>query len=224
MILVNNTCHVALCACVWCGVCFLIFHTVRDGINRLTAIEAVVSGMHVVLCETEGGKKNPVCMLLPGRAPQRFECVTAHACVYFGKITMGGCVFTLHGKIILLTAWKINGMSLSLPASAVHRGRPHLPHGGALTQPPVSLTLAPVLTWLSPLFHLSFLHYYLSCPLVLLFSLLCWQRLNVTPSAVACCCVRLYEMKCFISAAPGMDFGLAWLGCTDPNDRPTLAY
>lgn len=77
-------------------------------------------------------------MLLPGRAPQRFECVTAHVCVYFGKITMGGCVFTLHGKIILLTAWKINGMSLSLPASAVPRGRPHLPHGGALTQPPVS--------------------------------------------------------------------------------------
>lgn len=107
-------------------------------------------------------------MLLPGRAPQRFECVTAHVCVYFGKITMGGCVFTLHGKIILLTAWKINGMSLSLPASAVPRGGPHLPHGGALTQPPVSLTLAPVLTWLSPLFHLSFLHYYLSCPLVLL--------------------------------------------------------
>lgn len=47
-------------------------------------------------------------MLLPGRAPQRFECVTAHVCVYFGKITRGGCVFTLHGKIILLTAWKIN--------------------------------------------------------------------------------------------------------------------
>lgn len=34
-------------------------------------------------------------MLLPGRAPQRFECVTAHACVYFGKITMGGlCIYS----------------------------------------------------------------------------------------------------------------------------------
>lgn len=44
----------------------------------------------------------------------------------------------------------------------------------------------------------------------------CWQRLNVTPSAVACFCVGVYEGECFISAALGMDcaawLGLAWLG------------
>lgn len=50
--------------------------------------------------QREGKKKNPVCMQLPGRALQGFgyECVTVHACVYFGEITMGGCVFTLHDK------------------------------------------------------------------------------------------------------------------------------
>lgn len=83
-------------------------------------------------------------MPLPGRALQGFgyECVTAHVCVYFGEITMGGCVFTLHGKIILLTVWKINDMSpFSLPGSAEPRGGPrgpHGPHGGALTQHQIS--------------------------------------------------------------------------------------
>lgn len=73
----------------------------HSGTNR----KAFETGMDVVLCETRreekgGRKKNPVCMPLPGRALQGFgyECVTVHVCVYFGEITMGGCVFTLHGK------------------------------------------------------------------------------------------------------------------------------
>lgn len=93
--------------------------------------------MHVVLCMRERkGEKNPVCMPLPGRALQGFgyECVTVHVCVYFGEITMGGCVFTLHGKIILLTVWKIDDMSLSgWPWQSPEAG-PRGPHGGALTQ------------------------------------------------------------------------------------------
>lgn len=80
-------------------------------------------------------------MPLPGRALQGFgyECVAVHVCVYFGEITMGGCVFTLHGKIILLTVWKINDMSLPLAGSAEPRGGPRAPHGGALTQRQISL-------------------------------------------------------------------------------------
>lgn len=91
----------------------------------------------MLLCaRQEGGEKNPVCMLLPGRALQGFgsERVTVHVCVYLGEITMGGCVFILHGKIILLTVWKINAMSHSLPGSAEPGGGPCGPHGGALTQ------------------------------------------------------------------------------------------
>ncbi len=80
-------------------------------------------------------------MLLPGRALQGFgyECVTVHVRVYFGEITMGGCVFTLHDKIILLTVWKINDMSLSQPGSAEPGGGARGPHGGALTQRQISL-------------------------------------------------------------------------------------
>lgn len=82
-------------------------------------------------------------MPLPGRALQRFGyecvCVCDRACVYFGEITMGGCVFTLHGKIILLTVWKIDDMSLFLPGSAEPGGGPCGPHGGALTQHQIPL-------------------------------------------------------------------------------------
>lgn len=40
----------------------------------------------------------------------------------------------VHGKMVLLTVWKISDMSPSLPASAVPRGGPRGSHGGALTQ------------------------------------------------------------------------------------------
>lgn len=66
-------------------------------------------------------------------------CVCDCACVCFGEITMGGCVFTLRGKIILLTVWKINDMSLSLLSSGEPTGSAHAPHGGALTQHHISL-------------------------------------------------------------------------------------
>lgn len=208
-----------------CGVCFLIFHTVRDGINRLTAIEAVVSGMHVVLCETEGGKK-----IL-------FACccqVELHRDLSVW-LRMYVCILEklLWGVVYLLCMAKsfcwLRGKSMAclflcLPLQC--------PEAGPIFHM-VALLLNPRCPWhlllFSPdcllsstcLFSTTIYHVLLCFSL---FSLLCWQRLNVTPSAMACCCVRLYEMKCFISAAPGMDFGLAWLGCTDPNDRPALAY
>lgn len=48
---------------------------------------------------------------------------------------MGGCVFSLHGKIILLTMWKINDTSLSLLGSGESAGVIlRSPHGGAQTQ------------------------------------------------------------------------------------------
>lgn len=91
---------------------------------------------------------------------------------------MGGCEFTLHGKIILLTVWKINDMSLSLPGWGRAQRRSMWStwwrSDSTSNLSLLSLTLAPVLTWFPPLLHFSLLHHYLSCPLVLLsvFSLL----------------------------------------------------
>ena len=109
--------------------------------------KAFETGMDVVLCETRRERRggDPVCMPLPGRALQGFgyKCVTVHVCVYFGEITMGGCVFTLHGKThfvdcvenrchvsFLLPARLSSSSSSSSTMQAVPRG----PHGGAVTQ------------------------------------------------------------------------------------------
>lgn len=123
-----------------------IFRTVYPGTNRRRVFER---GMRVVLCETEEGreKKNPVCMPLPGTALQGFayERVTVHVCVYFGEITMGGCVFTpAWQKIILLTVWKINDTSLSL-AWLVQSPHPLPPHPH--TPPPSTPSPRAQCTW-----------------------------------------------------------------------------
>lgn len=69
--------------------------------------------MCVALCETE----EEISSLYPvARLCSVGIWLCIHVCVYFGEITMGGCVFSLHGKIILLTVWKINDLSLSLQA------------------------------------------------------------------------------------------------------------
>lgn len=110
--------------------------------------KAFETGMDVVLCETrreKGGggerKKNPVCMPLPGRTLQGFgyECVTVHVCVYFGEITMGGCVFSLHGKTHFVDCVENRcHVSFLLPArlcsSSTMQAVPCGPHGGAVTQ------------------------------------------------------------------------------------------
>lgn len=94
----------------------LFFPSVLAGINKHTKQFRHAS----CFVWDGGGGGNPICMPLPGRAPLGFghECASVHGCVYFGEITMGGCVFTLHGKIILLTVWKINDMSLFLQPRA----------------------------------------------------------------------------------------------------------
>lgn len=86
----------------------------------------------MLFCVRQRERKS-VCMPLPGKALWGFsyECVTVHVCVYFGEITMGGCVFTLHGKIILLTVWKINDKS-SLAGSGEPRRQVHVVHMVAL--------------------------------------------------------------------------------------------
>lgn len=133
-----------------------------------------------------------------------------HVCI-LGEITMGGCVFTVHGKIILLTVWKINDMSLSLPSSAEPGRGPCDPHGGALTQRQTSLkcplTLAPVLTWFPPLFHFSFPHHYLLCSLVLLSDF----PVLLTETECHTICRGMLRRECFITAPLGTVCGLAWL-------------
>lgn len=96
----------------------------------------------MLLRARQGKKKNPVYMLLPGGTLQGFsyECVTVHACVCFWRNYYGRlCIYRAWQKIILLTVWKINDASLSLPSSAEPGGGPCDPHGGALTQRQISL-------------------------------------------------------------------------------------
>lgn len=126
-------------------------------------------------------------------------------------------------KIILLTVWKINDMSLSQPGFC-RAQRPSTcstwwRSDSTSNLPLVSLTLAPVLTWFPPLLHFSLLHRYLSCPLVLLSCFPSsvdrgWMSHHLPWHVAVSVSTR---GECFISAAPGMDCGSAWLGCTIPS-------
>ena len=135
------------------------------GRNRHSVVVGVESGMHAALCETEGQKNLLACSCQVELHRDLVLCVCAHVCILEKLLRE-----VVHSKIILLTEWKINAMSPSLPGSAVPRGRPHGPHGGALTQ---HLSCLLHLLLFSPdclLFQMSLLVHYLSCPLVLLSS------------------------------------------------------
>lgn len=56
-------------------------------------------------------------------------CARVHVCILEKLLRE-----VVHGKMVLLTVWKISDMSPSLSASAVPRGGPRGSHGGALTQ------------------------------------------------------------------------------------------
>lgn len=170
----------------------------------------------IMLCaRQEGGGKNPVCMLLPGRALQGFgaECVTVHVCVYLGEITMGGCVFTPHGKNhfvdcvenqchVSFSAW-LHGAPRWSVCSTWRRS------DSTSNPSSASLTLAPVLTWFSPPFRSSVLHHCLLCPLVLLsdFPVL----LTETECHTICHGMLRQGVGGFISVALGIDCGPVWL-------------
>ena len=207
----------------------------HSGTNR----KAFETGMDVVLCETrreeKGGRKKILFVCRCQVELCRDLVMSVWLCMYvciLEKLLWEAVYLPCTAKLILLTVWKIDAMSLSsclhvsaaaAAAAAPCRLGPRSTWwrcGSTSTASLVFLTLAPVLTWFCPLFSSIAASYVLLC-LSLFPPLSCWQRLNVTPSAVTCCCAGVYEGECFISAAPGMDSGLAWpslawLGCTWP--------
>ena len=227
LVLVNSIYHVTF----W-GICVFIF-TFRHKIERL------LRQAWMLFCarreeKRRGGEKKILFVCRCQVELCRDLVMSVWLCMYvciLEKLLWEAVYLPCTAKLILLTVWKIDAMSLSsclhvsaaAAAAAPCRLGPRSTWwrcGSTSTASLVFLTLAPVLTWFCPLFSSIAASYVLLC-LSLFPPLSCWQRLNVTPSAVTCCCAGVYEGECFISAAPGMDSGLAWpslawLGCTWP--------
>lgn len=114
--------------------------------------------LRVVLCETVG-EKVLVCIRLPGRTLQGLghECAaTVLHCVYFGEITVGGRVFTVHGKNHSVDCVEKSLTPLN-PQGCLHLG-----HMVALwLSVKAALSGCDTHTW-----FLLLLHHYLPCPLI----------------------------------------------------------
>lgn len=212
-ILINIIYHVTSA-----GICFFVFY-IANTVKTLG--HSVLSFTCMLFCGRQTGKKNLVWMSLPGRAHWGFdyECVTVHACVYFGEITMGDCVFTLHGKNhsvdCVENQWHVSFSAwLCRAPEAVH-----VVHMVALWlnikspfSVPDTCSCSHLISLLSSTSPSSItISRVLLCSS--LFSLFCWQRLNVTPSAMACCCVCVYKGRMFYQrcSGHGLWLGLGWL-------------
>lgn len=156
----------------------------------------------MLFCVKQRGE-NLVCMPLPGGSLQGFDHAYMHVCILEKWLWEAVCLacmaksFCRHGGKSTICLYRAQRWSTWWRSDSTSN----------LSSVPDTCSSSHLITSSLPLLSSITISHVLLC--FSLFSLFCWQRLNVTPSAVACWHVG----ECFISAA----LCVAWLGCTGPS-------